>query len=343
MAGKINVAINGFGRIGRAFMRVVVNRPDINVIAINDLGDIENLAYLFKYDSTYGISPVDVYVSNGNLNINGKEIKFLSNPKPEDLPWKELNIDVVVESTGFFTEYSKAKAHLDGGAKKVVISAPGKGESVPGIESATVLMGVNEDMLKTCQISSNGSCTTNASSPLMSIMDATIGVEKAILNTVHAYTASQSVVDAPNKKNFRIGRAAAQNIIPTSTGAAIAVTKALPQLDGKFDGIAMRVPVVAGSVADITFISKRPTTVEEVNEILSNAAKDPKWKGIFVATKDPIVSSDIIGSGYASIADLGMTRVVGGNLVKILGWYDNEMGYTHTLVEHVIKTASSLE
>lgn len=343
MDKKINVAINGFGRIGRAFLRVAMVRPEINVVAINDLGDIENLAYLFKYDTTYGASPFDVYVKDGSIFVDEHEIKCFANAKPEELPWKDLNIDVVVESTGFFTSFDKAKAHLDGGAKRVVISAPAKGEAVPGIESATVLMGINDDKLATCQITSNASCTTNSASPIMAILDEKIGIEKAILNTVHAYTASQSIVDGPNKKDFREGRAAAQNIVPSSTGAAIAVTKALPNLSGKFDGVSMRVPVVAGSIADITFISKRPTTTEEVNKILEEAAEDPRWDGIFTATKEQIVSSDIIGSRYASIADLLMTRVVDGNLVKVLAWYDNEMGYTHTLVKHVIKLGGSIK
>lgn len=338
---KINVAINGFGRIGRAFMRVALSRPELNIVAVNDLGDIANLAYLLKYDTAYGAFPYDVEAKDGSLFIDGKEIKYFSSAKPEELPWKDLNIDVVVESTGFFTSFDKAKAHLDGGAKRVVISAPAKGEPLPGIETATVLMGINEDKLATCQITSNASCTTNSASPVIAILDETLGIEKAILNTVHAYTASQSIVDGP-KKDFREGRAAAQNIIPTSTGAAIAVTKALPQLSGKFDGISMRVPVVAGSIVDITFISKRPTTVEEVNSILEKAGEDPRWEGIFTATDEQIVSSDIIGSKYASVADLSMTRVVGGNLVKVLAWYDNEMGYTHTLVKHVVKLGGSI-
>ncbi len=339
---KINVAINGFGRIGRAFYKASMNREEINIVAINDLGDIENLAYLLEYDTAYGVSEFEVSTKDGNLIVDDKEVKVLQERDPALLPWKDLEIDVVVESTGFFTTYEGANAHLKAGAKKVVISAPAKGDPVEGVIGATVLMGVNEDQLKTCQISSNGSCTTNASSPLISILDEAIGIEKAVLNTVHAYTASQSIVDGPNKKNFRLGRAAGQNIVPTSTGAAIAVTKVLPQLEGKFDGIALRVPVVAGSVADVTFIAKRDTSVEEVNKILIEAAKGKKWSNIFGVTDEQIVSSDIVGSPLASIADLGMTRVVGGNLVKVLGWYDNEMGYTHTLVDHVIKTGESL-
>ena len=340
---KINVAINGFGRIGRAFLRVALTREEINVVAVNDLGDIENLAYLFKYDSAYGISPFDISVKENSLFINGKEIKYFSKTNPAELPWKDLAVDIVVESTGFFTEFQKAKSHLDAGAKRVVISAPGKGDAIPGIESATVLMGINEEKLATCQITSNASCTTNASSPVIAILNESVGIEKAILNTVHAYTASQSIVDGPNKKDWREGRAAAQNIVPSSTGAAIAVTKAMPELSGKFDGVSMRVPVVAGSVADITFISKRPTSAEEINAILIKASKEERWKGIFIATDDQIVSSDVVGSSFASIADLRMTRVVDGNLVKVLAWYDNEMGYTHTLVSHVIKLGSLIK
>jgi glyceraldehyde 3-phosphate dehydrogenase len=334
---EIKVAINGFGRIGRAFLRVSVDNPEIKVVAINDLGDIENLAYLLKYDTAYGAFPHDVDTSEDAIFVDGKEIKYFSNPNPAEIPWGKLDVDVVVESTGFFTSFEKAKAHLDGGAKRVVISAPAKGDPVEGINSATVLMGINDENLETCDITSNASCTTNSASPVIAILDETIGIEKAILNTVHAYTASQSIVDGPAKKDWRGGRAAAQNIVPSSTGAAIAVTQALPSLAGKFDGVAMRVPVVAGSIADITFISKRPTSVEEVNKILEKAAEDPRWEGIFTATDEQIVSSDIIGSKYASIADLSMTSVVDGNLVKVLAWYDNEMGYTHTLVRHVVK------
>jgi glyceraldehyde 3-phosphate dehydrogenase len=245
-------------------------------------------------------------------------------------------VDVVVESTGFFTEFTKAQLHIDAGAKHVVISAPAKGDAVDGV-SATALMGVNEDQIGLCSITSNASCTTNAGSPLITILNESIGIEKAMLNTVHGYTATQSLVDGPNKKDFRRGRAAAMNMIPTSTGAATATTKAIPELEGKFDGIAIRVPVISGSLADITFIAKRDTTVEEVNEILRKASETERWAGIFAVNDDPIVSSDIIGSTFASIADLDFTRVVDGNLVKVMAWYDNEMGYTSSLVQHVLK------
>lgn len=334
MEKKIRVAINGFGRIGRAFVREAYNRPEIEIVAVNDLGSLENLAYLLAHDTVYRNAPFSVSTKEGKLVVDGKDIGFLSEKEPSLLPWKDLAIDVVVESTGFFTDYEKANAHVSAGAKRVVISAPVKEDSELG---ATVLMGLDESRMGTCPITSNASCTTNAASPVVAILDESIGIEKAVLSTTHAYTASQSLVDGPAKKDMKEGRAAAQNIVPTSTGAAIAVTKAYPQLAGKFDGISLRVPVPAGSIADITFIAKRATTAEEVNGILRAATNDPRWQGIFTTTDEELVSSDIIGERYASIADLGMTRVVDGNLVKVLAWYDNEAGYTHTLMEHVIK------
>lgn len=327
------VAINGFGRIGRAFVRRAWNRPEIELVAVNDLGSLENLAYLLKYDTVYGRAPFSVEVHNGNLLINGKEVRFLSEKDPAALPWGELQVDVVIESTGFFTEYEKAQAHVTAGARRVVISAPAKGDESLG---ATVLMGISEGVPSTCAVTSNASCTTNAASPLIAILDETIGIEKAILTTTYAYTASQSLVDGPSKKDMKEGRAAAQNIVPTSTGAAVAVTKAYPALTGKFDGVSLRVPVPAGSIADVTFIAKRAVTAEEVNDILRTAAKDARWKGVFSTTDEELVSSDIVGEPYASIADLGMTRVVDGTLVKVLAWYDNEMGYTETLVRHAL-------
>lgn len=341
----IRVAINGFGRIGRAFFRTAVARGGVDIIAVNDLGDIHNLAYLLKYDSVYGRAPFSVEVNGGVFIVNGKEVEVFSEKDPAHLPWDKLAIDVVVESTGVFATYEKAGVHLAAGAKKVVITAPTKGEPggnhVNGINGhgATVLVGMNEEQLKTCTVSSNASCTTNSASPLIAILDETIGIDKALLNTVHAYTATQLIVDGPGgQHDIRRGRAAAINIVPSSTGAAIATTEVHTQLKGKFDGIALRVPVVAGSVADITFIAKRDTTTEEVNGILSRAAKDPRWEGIFDAIDEQIVSSDIVGNPHASIADLSMTRVI-GNLVKVLAWYDNEWGYAHTLLRHVVATA----
>ena len=338
----IKVGINGFGRIGRAFLKVAWDRPEIEIVAVNDLGSVENMAYLLKYDTVYRTWTSDVQVEGNELVIDKKRVKVLAVKDPKDLPWKDLGVDVVVESTGLFVTFDKAKAHLDAGAKKVVISAPAK-DGDGSVMGETILLGVNENKFGTCDITSNASCTTNAASPLIAILDEALGIEKAILNTVHGYTASQSIVDGPNKKDFREGRAAAQNIVPSSTGAAIAVTKAFTKLSGLFDGISMRVPVPAGSIVDITFISKKATTAQEVNEILKTASKDKRWEGIFAVTEEELVSSDILGSSYGSIADLKLTRVVGGNLIKVMGWYDNEMGYTHTLVEHVIKTGGSIK
>jgi len=340
---KIRIAINGAGRIGRAFYKIAAESSELEVVAINDLGDIDNIAYLLKYDTVYGRSRFDVEVGSGVIIVNDQEVKVLSEKDPANLPWGDLDIDVVVESTGFFTSYAGAKAHLDAGAKRVVVTAPMKDEPLPDVEGATVLMGVNEEKLGTCLITSNASCTTNASSPLIAILDEAIGIEKAVLNTTHGYTATQSLVDGPSKKGFREGRAAAQNIIPSSTGAAVAVTKAFTKLEDLFDGISVRVPVAAGSLVDVTFIARRDTSAEEVNEILKEAARSERWQGIFTATEEELVSSDILGSPYGSIADLNFTRVVGGNLVKVLAWYDNEMGYTYTLVDHVIKTGATIK
>lgn len=341
----IKVGINGFGRIGRAFLKIAFERPEIEVVAVNDLGDIANMAYLLKYDTVYRTwdHPVRAESSNGTseIIIGDKKVKYLSEKDPAKLPWKDLGVDVVVESTGLFTTYEKSKVHLDAGAKKVVISAPAK-DGDGSVTGETILLGVNEEKFGTCDITSNASCTTNAASPLIAILDETLGIEKAILNTVHGYTASQGIVDGPNKKDFREGRAAAQNIVPSSTGAAIAVTKAFTKLEGLFDGISMRVPVVAGSMVDVTFISKKETTKEEVNEILKKASQEKRWENIFAVTEEDLVSSDILGSKYGSVADLKMTRVVGGNLIKVMGWYDNEMGYTYTLVDHVIKTGNTI-
>ncbi|MFZ3011925.1 MAG: type I glyceraldehyde-3-phosphate dehydrogenase [Minisyncoccia bacterium] len=338
---KIKVGINGFGRIGRAFLKLAWERPEIEVVAMNDLGDIANMAYLLKYDTVYRGWGHDIKVDGDSLVIDGKKVKVLAEKDPSLLPWKDLEVDVVVESTGLFTSYEKSKMHLGAGAKKVVISAPAK-EGDGSVMGETILLGVNEEKFGTCDITSNASCTTNAASPLIAILDEALGIEKAILNTVHGYTASQALVDGPSKKDLREGRAAAQNIVPSSTGAAMAVTKAFTKLEGLFDGISMRVPVPAGSMVDVTFLSKKNTTAEEVNEILKKAAQEKRWENIFSVTEEELVSSDILGSKYASIADLKMTRVVGGNLIKVMGWYDNEMGYTYTLVDHVIKTGNTI-
>ena len=316
------------------FLKLAVLRPELDVVAVNDLGDINNLAYLLKYDTAYGKSDLDISVKDGNLVVNGKQIAFISEKDPAMLPWGKLDADVVVESTGFFESYEKASSHLQAGAKRVVITAPAKGDPTLG---KTVLMGINEGELQSCKVTSNGSCTTNATSPVAQIMSETVGVKKAVLNTVHGYTATQKLVDSPDAKDWRRGRAGAQNIVPSSTGAAISVTEAVKNLNGLFDGLAMRVPVVTGSIVDFTFVAARPTSVEEVNSILKQAAKEERWSKVFSVTEEQFVSSDIIGAPYASIADLSFTKVIDGDLVKILIWYDNEAGYTNALVEHVIK------
>ncbi len=341
----IKVAVNGAGRIGRAFVKLAQERKEIEIVAVNDLGSLESIVYLFKYDTVYGPTPFPVEAGKDgkSISINGKSVAFVSEKDPAKLPWGAMDVDVVVESTGLFTAYDKARAHLTAGAKRVVVTAPVKDEPPADIKGATVLMGINDDLLTDVQISSNASCTTNAGSPVMAILHDAIGIEKAMLNTVHGYTASQALVDGPSKKDLREGRAAAQNIVPSSTGAAIAVTQALPELKGKFDGISIRVPVPVGSIADITFISKRNTSVEEVNDILTKASKEKRWQKVFTVTDEPLVSSDIISSTHASIVDLAMTRVVDGNLVKVLAWYDNEMGYTHALMEHVVKSGSAIK
>ena len=347
---KIKVGINGLGRIGRAFLKLALNRPELEITAVNDLGNAENLAYLLKYDTVYGKSGLKAEANSDSLFVNGNKIAFLQEKDPAKIPWGSHGVDVVIESTGFFESFEKARGHLAGGAKRVVISAPFKGArsqtdadlTQTDVEGATILMGVNEGKLQTCKISSNGSCTTNAGSPVMAILNESLGIEKAILNTVHAYTATQKIVDGPDAGDFRRGRAGAQNIAPSTTGAAIAVTKALTELEGKFDGIAIRVPVVAGSIADITFVASRETSVEEVNDILRKAAEEDRWKHIFTVTDEPLVSSDIIGETHASIVDLSLTKVVEGNLVKVLAWYDNETGYANTLVEHAVKAGEYL-
>lgn len=347
---KVRVSINGFGRIGRAFLKQAWERDDIEIVGINDLGSLESLAYLTKYDTVYrnwghSVSVIEpILASDGSVSENGylvidkKKIPVFAVKDPAQIPWKSVETDVVVESTGLFTSYDKASAHITAGAKKVVISAPAKGGSDVGVSGETILLGVNEEKFGTCDITSNASCTTNSASPLIGILDEALGIEKAVLSTTHGYTASQALVDGPSKKDLREGRAAAQNIVPSSTGAAIAVAQAYPKLTGLFDGISLRVPVPAGSIVDVTFIAKRETTAQEVNDILRKASQSDRWKNIFAVTDEPLVSSDILQNTHASIADLAMTRVVGGNLVKVLAWYDNEWGYTATLVEHVIKT-----
>lgn len=339
------IAINGFGRIGRLFLRQAIDNPALEIAVINDLGDIDNLAYLFKYDSAYRAFSGEVSVKKSSdknyLIIDDREILTVQEKDQAKLPWKDSGIDIVIESTGVFESFEKAKAHLDAGAQRVVMTAPAKDSD--GELGQTVLVGINDDELKTCKVSSNASCTTNAVSPVIAILSENPGIEKAILNTVHAMTNTQTVVDSAVRGNdFRRGRAAAQNIIPSTTGAAIAVTRVIKELEGKFDGIALRVPVITGSIADITFVSKRKTSAEEINEILKQAADSPRWRGILKISEDQIVSSDIIGEPYGAIVDLKFTKVIDGDLVKVLSWYDNEWGYAAMLVKHVLRAMGTI-
>lgn len=315
----MRIAINGFGRIGRIFFRQASQNKNFKIVAINDLEEKENLLYLLKYDSVYG-----------RFGGNASGTKFFREKDPGKLPWKNLSVDVAVESTGVFTSYEKAKAHLDAGAKRVVITAPAKDNG----ETKTSTPNVGMDFLREGRISSNASCTTNATTPIAAVMRQSVGIKKAILTTVHGYTASQGIVDGPSK-DFREGRAAAQNIILTSTGAALATTKAIPDLKNIFDGVAVRVPVISGSIADFTFLAKRKTSVEEINNIFKEAAKKKQWKGILTVTEEPLVSTDILGNPHGAIIDLTFTRVVDGDLIKVFSWYDNEWGYCAMLVKHI--------
>ncbi|HJS56103.1 MAG TPA: type I glyceraldehyde-3-phosphate dehydrogenase [Chitinophagaceae bacterium] len=323
------IAINGFGRIGRATLKAMLNTPELEVVAINDLMSIENAKYLLKYDSVYGLYTNEVSIQDDSLLVKGKKIAFYSEKDPENLPWKKLDIDIVVESTGFFTNREDAEKHIHAGAKTVVISGPSKSKDTP-----TVVHGVNTQDGKT-SIFSCASCTTNNIGPVAEILDRRIGIKKAILNTVHAYTSSQSLIDAPSGRDLRMGRAAAVNLVPSSTGAAIAVTKALPQLKGKFDGISIRTPVPVVSISDITFVAARNTTADEINNILSEESKTSRYKLVLSISNEPLVSSDIIQSPFASIVDSEMTRVVDSDLVKIMAWYDNEWGFVNQMVRQV--------
>lgn len=344
MAKPVRIAINGFGRIGRLFFRQAISRPELEIVAVNDLGDVENLAYLLKYDTVYGRYPAEVKAdkAKNQLTIDGKTINVLQIKEPTQLPWKDLKVDIAIEATGIFETFEKAKAHLAAGAKRVVLTAPAKDPESP--EGKTVLMGVNDEALKTCLVSSNGSCTTNAASPVIQVMAENPGIQKAILNTTHGYTATQNLVDGPAKgHDYRRGRAAAQNIVPSTTGAVIAVTRAIPELEGKFDGTSLRVPLITGSVAEIVFLAKRKVTAEEVNNIFREAAKNPRWQGVLTVTEEQLVSSDVIGVPYGAVVDLGFTRVIDGDLVNVLSWYDNEYGYVATLLRHVLSVAQLVQ
>jgi glyceraldehyde 3-phosphate dehydrogenase len=321
------IAINGFGRIGRLAFRIMQKRNDVSIIAINDLTDVNTLAHLLKYDSVHGRFDGDVNVVDGNLVVNGDTVRVTAERNPSDLPWGELDIDVVIESTGVFTHADTAAGHIKAGAKKVVISAPAKGDL------KTVVLGVNDNILaKSDTIVSNASCTTNCLAPMAKVLNDSFGIEKGFITTIHAYTSDQRLQDAPHK-DLRRSRAAAVNMIPTSTGAAVAVGLVLPELAGKLDGLAIRVPTPTGSVTDLTVELSRDVTVEEVNAVMKAAAEGP-MKGILSYCEDPIVSSDIVGDAHSCIYDVDLTRV-SGNLVKVFGWYDNEAGYATRVADLV--------
>jgi len=340
------IAINGFGRIGRAFFKLALTRPELEVVAINDLGDPQNLAYLLRFDSAYGRynQPVSVVEADAKkwLVVGDRKVMFLQEKEPTKLPWEALDIDIVVESTGVFDSYEKSRVHLAQGAKRVVITAPAKDDDGP--DAKTALIGLNHEQLKTCTLSNNGSCTTNSAAPVIQILQEGIGIKKAMLNTIHGYTATQSLTDSPVKgHDFRRGRAAAANITPATTGAAIAVARVVEGMEGHFDGMSLRVPVLTGSISAITFLAKKKTTTEEINGVLEAAAKNPRWADVFAVTHDQLVSSDIVGDPHASIADLSLTKVVDGDLCTVYAWYDNEFGYTNALVLHVLEAAKALQ
>ena len=324
----VKIAINGFGRIGRNAFKIAFERDDLEIVALNDLTDAKTLAHLLKHDSSYGAYARDVAADDENIIVDGKKIRVYSETDPKNLPWKDLGVDVVIESTGFFTDPEKARAHIEAGARKVVISAPAKGEG-----AKTVVLGVNEDVVTAEDtILSNASCTTNCIAPVMKVLEDNFGVEKAMMTTVHSYTASQRLQDAP-AKDLREARAAAENIVPTTTGASKATALTIPSLKGKFNGLSVRVPSPVVSLSDITAVLKRDTTIEEINEVFKNAANEPYYEGILGVTEEELVSTDFRGSAYSSIVDLPLTDVVGGNLVKVVAWYDNEWGYSNRLVE----------
>lgn len=334
----MRIAINGFGRIGRTFFRQAFQHPGIEIVAVNDLGDIENLSYLLRRDTIYGAYEKTVEVRNGHLIVDSHDIFVLNEKDPSKLPWKEMNIDVVVESSGVFSTYEKAKPHLDAGAKRVVITAPacsGTPHILPGSNDDMFCNGLNK-------ITSNASCTTNAVVPVLNILQSNPGIRKAMLNTVHAFTATQNLVDGPVKKDFLRGRSASQNIVPSHTGAADAVILSQPWLKDSFEAVAIRIPIIIGSLADLTFLSSRRTDAQEINDILRKAAKNPKWKGIFTVSEEPLVSSDIIKNLHASIADLTHTKVIGGDMCKVLIWYDNEWGYCNSLLKHILNLKNLL-
>lgn len=331
------IAINGFGRIGRNAFKLAFERDDIEVVAINDLTDTKTLAHLLKHDSTYGTYHYDVSYDENSIFVAGKQIRVLAERDPALLPWGEFGIDVVIEATGLFVQPEKARAHINAGAKKVAISAPAKGEG-----AKFIVLGVNEhELTREDDIISNASCTTNCIAPVMAVLEREFGIEKSLMTTVHSYTASQKILDAP-AKDLREARSAAENIVPTTTGAAIATAKVIPSLEGKFDGLSVRVPTAVVSLSDITAVLKRNTTKEEINEVFKRAAADPFYQGILAVTDEPLVSMDFKGNSHSSIVDLSLTNVVDGNLIKVVAWYDNEWGYSNRLVEIVADVAVNI-
>lgn len=329
-ASKTKVAINGFGRIGRNAFKIAFDRPDLEIVAVNDLTDTKTLAHLLKHDSNYGEYGKEVSFDDQNIIVEGQKIKVLAEKDPAALPWKAMGVDVVIESTGLFTDPAKAQAHITAGAKKVIISAPAKGEG-----STTIVLGVNEDAIAGAgEILNNGSCTTNCIAPVAAILENKFGIEKAMMTTVHSYTASQKLQDAP-AKDLREARNAATNIVPTTTGASIATAQVIPTLMGVFEGLSIRVPTPVVSIIDLVVITKRDVTVEEVNQVFKDAANEPFYQGILAATEEELVSSDYIGNSHSAIVDLKLTKVAAGNMVKVIAWYDNEWGYSNRLVEVV--------
>ncbi|MBI4128252.1 MAG: type I glyceraldehyde-3-phosphate dehydrogenase [Parcubacteria group bacterium] len=339
MAHIIKVAINGFGRIGRAAFKIALTKPELKVVAINDLTTPEVLTHLLRYDTNYGRYDREVRFDEKHLIIGGSAIPVYAEKEPQKLPWRELSVDVVLECTGRFTRDGAARAHLEAGAKRVIVSAPTKGGDVN-----TYLLGVNSDVYKGEDVISNASCTTNCIAPVAHVIQNAFGIVKAAMTTIHGYTAEQNLVDGPPPAlhhDLRRARAAAENIVPTTTGAAISTTEAIPELKGKFDGLAMRVPVPVGSLSDFTMLVSRPATVEEVNQAFKDAAIHPFYKGILEVTEDPIVSSDIVGTTASAIVDLTLTKVIDGDLLKVIAWYDNEWGYANRLVEEALLIAKS--
>ena len=322
------VAINGLGRIGRAALKIILEKPELELVAVNDLVPPDNLAYLLKYDTVYGRYHKSVDFDSNSITIDGKEYKLFNEKDPTQLPWKDLEIDVVFECTGVFDKREGLEKHLQAGAKRVILSAPAKSDDIK-----TIVYGINQDQGSSDQIVSCASCTTNCISPVVEIMGRRVGIKKAIMTTIHAYTASQNLVDGPSKK-FRRGRAGAANLVPTSTGAAIATTKVLPQYQDKFDGVAVRSPVAVGSITDMIFVTEKEVTVDELNQIFREEANGDQYKGVVGVSEDEIVSSDIIQDPHASIVDLSMTQVVDGDLVKVMSWYDNEWGYANQMVKY---------